>query len=216
MGKIRKTRIPRSKGIAETYIHIKDGPRGLSKEKARRYLEQHALVWAEQQFKHSVIVKVRVEEGSLKVWVLVGGLALFNLIANYGSFRSGIDHLVADSRAFSSSVIEHIKEDENVSEEAVLRTEKRLGVPGKIKRFLKSLDKLNSPDISHNDRQVEIQELREEFLGILELLDNQQDRELFMEQVPEPIRQAPNTPLPEPIPGVISLDVIRNEDDWEF
>ncbi|MEJ1380699.1 MAG: hypothetical protein RPT95_06990 [Candidatus Sedimenticola sp. (ex Thyasira tokunagai)] len=214
MGKKRKSRIPRSRGISETYIHIKDVPNGLSKEKARRYLEQHARIWAEQNFKESVIVKVRVEEGSLKVWVFVGGLTLFNFVANYGSFRSGIDHLVTDARTFSNYVIEHFGEDEGIPEAAVLRVERRLGVPGKIQRFLKSLDKFNSPDIDPNERHAKVQKLREEFIEILELLENDQDRELFMQQVPDNISHIPNVPLPEPIPGVLSLDVIRNEEDW--
>jgi hypothetical protein len=209
----RKTSRPRSKGIAETYIHIADVPRGLSKDKARQYLEQHVYAWAEQNFKNTVIVKVRVEEGSLKVWVLVGGLAIFNFVANYGSFRSGIDYLVSDARAFSDYVIEKFSEDENIPEGALLRTERRLGVPGKIQRYLKSLDKLNSPDIGQNQRQVKIEELREEFIEILELLDSPQDRELFIEEVPPNISQQPNVPLPEPIRGVISLEAIRNEED---
>ncbi len=215
MGSKRKSRKPRSRGIAETYIHIKDVPRGLTKEKARRYLEQHAHAWAERQFKKSVIVKVRVEEGSLKVWVLVGGITLFTFVANYGSFRSGIDYIVSDAKAFSSYVIEHFVEDENVPDTAVLRAERRLGVPGKIQRFLRSLDKLNSPNIGHNERQVKLQQLRTEFIEILELLENEQDRELFIEQVPDDIAHHPDAPLPEPIPGILSLDVIRNEEDWD-
>lgn len=213
--KKRKTSRPRSKGIAETYIHITDVPRGLSKDKARRYLEQHVYAWAELNFKNTVIVKVRVEEGSLKVWVLVGGLALFNFVANYGSFRSGIDHLVSDARAFSEYVIEHFSEDENIPEEAVLRAERRLGVPGKIQRFLKSLDKLNSPDIGQNQRQERLESLREEFMEILELLDDPRDRGLFLKQVPPSISQQSNIPFPEPIPGVISLEAIFNEEDWD-
>ena len=213
MGKKRKIRVPRSKGIAETYLHIKEVPRGLSKGKARRYLDKHARIWAEQKFKKSVIVKIRVEEGTLTVWVYVGVLTLFSFVVGYGSFRSGIDHLVSDARAFSDYVIENFGKDEGVPETAVFRAERRLGVPGKIQRFLKSLDQLNDPDIQPDERHVEIEELREEFIEIIELLENDQDRELFMEQVPDNISYYPGVPLPEPIRGVLSLDMIRNEED---
>lgn len=209
----RKRRIPRSKGIAETYIHIKDVPSNLSKRKAKNYLEENVKLWAEQRFKKPVVIKIRVEEGSLKVWVLVGGISLFNLVAGYGSFRSGIDHLVKDSKAFSNYVIEQFVQDENVSNTAVLRAEKRLGVPGKIQRFLKELNALNSTNLSHNDRELKIQKLHDEFINIIKLLDNEQDRELFMENVPVLIQQEQNHPLPEPIPGVLSLEVIRNEEN---
>lgn len=204
----RRIRVPRSRGIAETYIHIKDVPSSLSKEKAHRYLEQHALAWAEEKFNKSVLVKIRIEEGSLKIWVLVGVPLLFNLVASYGSFRSGIDAVVSDSKAFSNYVIEHFGEDEGVPEMAVLRTECRLGVPGKIQRFLKSLDKLNSLDTGHNERQIALQKIRAEFIEILELLESDQDRELFIEQLPENITHYPDMPLPEPIRGALSLDII--------
>lgn len=209
----RKIRVPRSRGIAETYIHIKNVPSGLSKEKAYLYLERHALIWAEEKFNKSVIVKIRVEEGSLKIWVLVGVPFLFNLVAGYGSFRSGIDAIVSDSKVFSNYVIEHFGEDEGVPEVAILRTECRLGVPGKIQRFLKSLDKLNSLDIEHNKRQIVLQKLRAEFMEILELLEDDQDRELFIEQLPESILHHPGAPLPEPIRGALSLNIIRDRED---
>lgn len=209
----RKERVPRSRGIAETYIHIKDVPNGLSKEEVQQYLEQHAFQWAEQSFKQSVIVKIRIEEGSIKIWVFVGVPLLYHLVSGYGSFRSGIDAIVSDSKAFSNYVIKRFGEDEGVPDMAVFRAECRLGVPGKIQRFLKLLDKLNSPDIGHRERQVELQKLRAEFIEILELLEDDQDRELFIKQLPEDILHHPIAPLPEPIRGVLSLGIIRNKED---
>lgn len=211
----RSNRRPRSRGIAETYIHIQDVPRGLSKNKAREYLELHVHAWAEDCFKNSVVVKIRTEEGSLKVWVLVGGLAIFEFVANYGSFRTGIDHLVSDARVFSELVIDRFAADKHIPEDVLYRTERRLGVPGKIQRFLKSLDNLNSPNMTRQQRDEETERLREEFLEIIELLDNDQDRDLFMNEVPGNVSQQPNRPLPDPIRGIVSLEAIRNDDDWD-
>ena len=210
----KRNRRPRSRGIAETYIHILEVPRELSKEKVRNYMERHVHAWAEDRFKNFVVVKIRTEEGSLKVWVLVGGLAIFQFVANYGSFRTGIDHLVSDARAFSEFVINRFAADKHIPEDILYRTERRLGVPGKIQRFLKSFDNLNSPGVSQQRRHEETERLRKEFLEIIELLDNEQDRDLFMEEVPPNISQQPNRPLPDPIRGVISLEAIRNEEDW--
>ena len=42
----------------------------------------------------------------------MGGITLFNFVANYGSFRSSIDYIVSDAKAFSSYVIEHFVENE--------------------------------------------------------------------------------------------------------
>ena len=93
-------------GIAETYIHIKDVPPNVSKEKALNYLKKNAHSWAEETFNRHLVVEIQVEEGSLKAWVFVGGVALFEFVSNYGSFRSGIDHIVSDAKVFSEIVIE--------------------------------------------------------------------------------------------------------------
>ncbi|MEZ0148545.1 MAG: hypothetical protein AB9Q22_00265 [Candidatus Reddybacter sp.] len=45
----RKKRRSRAKGIAETYIHIKDIPESLTKEEARLYLEKNIYKWAEKK-----------------------------------------------------------------------------------------------------------------------------------------------------------------------
>lgn len=173
----------KSRGIAETYIHIKDVPLNLSTEKALRYLKSNAHLWAEETFNKSVVVEIQVEEGSLKAWVFVGGVALFGFVSNYGSFRSGIDHMVSDAKVFSEIVIERFETDQHIPEAAIARTEKRLGVPGKIQRFYRSLDKLNSDDMSNNDRHIEIDRLQDEFVEILELLDYEEDKRQFSEDV---------------------------------
>jgi hypothetical protein len=202
----RKKRRSRAKGIAETYIHIKDVPESLTKDEVYLYFQQNVEVWAKKSFRNKVYVKISIEDGSLIVRVLVGGLALANLVVIYGGFRSGIDHLVKDSRNFSSTVIEHFKQDEHVPDQLIIRAERRLGVPGKIQRFYKSIDKLNSTDVSHNRREEMIDNLKDEFISILELLEAEEDRGLFIAEVPENIvSQLPQT-LPAPIIGSITLN----------
>ncbi len=173
----------RKGGIAETYIHIKDVPSEVSIEKTRIYLEENAHRWAMQVFKKSVTVEITVEEGSLKVWVLVGGIAIYELVAGYGSFRSGVDYIVSDAKDFSEQVIERFESDQHIPDELMFRTERRLGVPGKIQRFYKFLDKLNSDEVSNRERQEEIDHLQEEFIQIIRLLDHEEDKTRFADEV---------------------------------
>ena len=167
------------------------------------YLQENVGIWAKESFKNKVYVKISVEEGSLIVRVLVGGLALANLVTIYGGFRSGIDYVVKDSREFSEAVIEHFKKDEHVTDQAIIRAERRLGVPGKIQRFYKSIDKLNSTDVSHNQRDEMIDKLKDEFISIIELLEVDKDRELFISELPDSIVAQFPQALPEPIAGTI-------------
>lgn len=180
---------PRSIGIAETYININSLGSVFTSDQIKSYLDKHAKEWAQDYFGMSIIVKVRVEDGSLKIWVFVGAITIYNLISGYGSFRSGIDHLVNDAKHFSEFVIEQFKEDENIPSEAIVRTERRLGIPGKIQRYLRKLDKLTNVDASGRQRQELIEELKEEFFQIMTLLDNTKDIELLIHNTPENIKQ---------------------------
>jgi hypothetical protein len=208
-----KKRHSRARGIAETYIHIKDLPGSLNKESARIYLNEHIYSLAEQHFKGKVYLEVTIEDGSIIARVKVGGQALMILLATYGGIRAGIDYLVDDSYQFSDTIIERFIEDENIPDQAIIRVERRLGVPGKIQRFYKKLDKLNSHDRSHNQKKEAIDELKEELISIIELLESDKDREVFLSELPEYITPDPDSPLPEPIRGAITFNIYRNEED---
>ncbi|EOX3395697.1 hypothetical protein ACPFUL_003660 [Vibrio cholerae] len=205
----------RSRGIAGTYIYIKDVPDGLSKEKIKLFLDEKVSHWAESKFKTSVRVVVEVEDGSIKVKIGIGAVALYTMVVNYGSFRTGIDYIVKDARAFSEYVIEQTKAQEHIPDGAISRTEKRLGVPGKIQRYLKEIDNLNSHDLSHNERQEKLEELKEEFLNIIELLEDDRDRDSFAQAVPVHCKPPIDQPWPDPIYGAFTLQSYRDENILE-
>ncbi|MEH6503793.1 MAG: hypothetical protein V7682_07845 [Cycloclasticus sp.] len=223
-----KNKFSRVSGIASTYIHLKDMPRGLSLEEAHEYLERIARKWAKLQYNREFDVNVLVEEGSLIGRIVLSGVTIYGLVAGYGSFRSGIDHIVEDGHAFSSHVIDQFENDYHITDDAIIRAERRLGVPGKIQRFFVRLDGLNSDDLSRNEREVEIEKLQQEFIKIIELLPDDRDRAIFQEAAnSEPHetnelidRQPPNVPFewpfdPFPIPeggNVPRIAGPRNED----
>ncbi|MEC6831200.1 hypothetical protein VXS06_05400 [Photobacterium toruni] len=202
----------RSRGIAGTYIYIKDVPDGLSKEKIKFFLDEKVSSWAEAKFKTSVRVVIEVEDGSIIVKIGIGAVALYTMVANYGSFRTGIDYIVKDARTFSEYVIEQTKAEENIPNDAISRTEKRLGVPGKIQRYLKDIDKLNSLNLSHVERQERLDGLKAEFLNIIELLEDNRDRNAFAEAIPMDCKLPINHPWPEPIYGAFTLLPFRDEE----
>ena len=57
----------------------------------------------------------------------------------------------------------------------------RLGVPGKIQRLFKKSNKLDK--LNNYDRDELVEELRQELTSILDLMDEQRDRELLLENV---------------------------------
>jgi hypothetical protein len=212
----RIKRRSRAKGIAETYIHIKDVPESLTKEKVREYLLTHVGIWAERSFKYEVKIQISIEDGSLIARVRVGGQTLVAMLALYGGIRAGIDYLVDDAWAFSDTVIEHFVQDEHIPDQSIVRAERRLGVPGKIQRFYKRLDKLNSDEYNHNQRQEEIEYLQDEFISIIELLEAPEDRESFIADTPNLISSQLHEPLPAPVHGAISLEDNNEDEDQLF
>lgn len=129
--------------IAETYIHFKIEPTDIFIEESKAYLFYRSQSIANEIFHYDINVYVRVESGSYKAWVTVVG-AIFIGISQYGSFRSGIDHIVNDARTFSEHVISDFINESGVKEERIFRLERRLGVSGKIQRVLKRIDQLES------------------------------------------------------------------------
>ncbi len=178
----------RSRGIAETYIHIKYDYNLKKKthEEIKYYLEANSQKWAIKYFKQQVDITITIEEGSLKAWIIVGGL-LYQGIAGYGSFRAGIDFMVKDAKSFSNYAIEQFYQHEHIPQTDIIRNERRLGIPGKIQRLLKKSDKLN---MNQNNRNNLVEELKEELLEILDLLDNENDKDLLLQNVPDEIRWA--------------------------
>lgn len=203
MTTIRK---PRSRGLGGTYFHFRDVPSGMSSIEVQQFLADHTATWAAEIFDRPIVVEVIVVEGSIKAKLVYGGLTLVNILASYGSLRDGIDHVVADTARVSNLVIERFLAHEGLAEDDVYRIERRLGVPGKIQRFFRSLDYLNSDEISNRERGELIEELQEEFLSILVLLDDEKDQELFRQYVPNEDVNPPDLPNPDPIRGAFTLD----------
>lgn len=184
--------------IAETYIHLTMDTSSEFRDATERYLYHEANKISQEILRREFEILVRVEEGSFKVWVIIIGT--FAFISNYGSFRSGIDFIVKDSRQFSQLVIDEFLHESSIPEEKVFRLERRLGVPGKIQRLFKEIDRFerkNHPEIS-NEIKNEVDKLKKEILKILEQIEEEKDREMFLHSLPEPIRRELPRQLPKP------------------
>ncbi|MCO4244614.1 hypothetical protein ACFOW3_23530 [Acidovorax facilis] len=126
--------------LAQTYVHFKTDASPEKLDVARKYFLYVAALSASEHFKNEVLIDLRVEEGSLKGWITVAG-ALYAGICAYGSFREGIDYLVKDGKEFSDFVIKRTLSDAAPPAGALVRAERRLGVPGQISRLLPLVEK---------------------------------------------------------------------------
>lgn len=155
--------------LAQTYIHLSKVPRSLgTDEKFADLIQALALNIAPRYYGPECLLELELEEGSIKARLAVLG-ALYLAIGEYGDFRSGLDQLIRDARAFSQHVIADTIAAAGVPEDDVIRLERRLGLPGQIRR---ALERLETND--HTDDEV-----RELVLRLLTDVADAHDRRLI-------------------------------------
>ncbi|WP_299494584.1 hypothetical protein [uncultured Shewanella sp.] len=75
----------------------------LTLQEAELYLEELTSKYANLIYDQQTEIYVQLQEGSLKVTLAVVG-ALYIGIGQYGSFHSGIDYMIKDSKSLMSLV----------------------------------------------------------------------------------------------------------------
>ncbi len=190
--------------LAQTYLHLIVAPSERQISETLEYVQYLGAVSAREHFRQDVELELRLEQGSLKGWLtVVGGLYLG--LSNYGSLREGIDYAVKDSRQFSAWIIEKFKSEVQMPPSALYRTERRLGLPGKIQRLYPLLEETSNL-IGGRDKveaQRRLKQVQDQLTSIAaELSDSGETLvlERIEEMIPAPIRDRlppPQPPTPE-------------------
>ena len=83
-----------------------------------------------------------------------------------------------------------IKKKEGISQTEIIRTERRLGIPGKIQRVFKKIDKIKR--INKGDKEIlNIEkEIKHDLKRIFEQIVKQKDRDLLFSNLPEMYRES--------------------------
>ena len=160
------------------------------------YLSQVGKLPSES-FKYSNEIKISIEfdEGSTKAKIVAWGMIIYLGIGNYGSFRTGIEHIVSDARQVSEFVVSHLKNDQRISDNNIVRYERRTGIPGRINAVYRRIDYLekNLTNLSQNEVQNKIASIKQEISNITYILDPI-ELELFINE----LEAVYSNDLPEP------------------
>ena len=191
--------------LAQTYLHLIVQPTARQVADTNEYVQYLGAISARDYFRQDVELELRIEPGSLKVWLSVVG-SLYLGLSNYGSLREGIDYAVKDSRAFSALIIEMFKGEVQMPPNALYRTERRLGLPGKIQRLYPLLEETSSLMDNHDNAEAEkrLKQIQEQLTAIADELSNTEDTKLMErieKMIPAPIRDRlppPQSPYPGP------------------
>lgn len=191
--------------LAETYFHLDVRLPEADAVELRSYLYRRASAYGEGLFGQTAEFDVNVEDGSIRAWLIVVG-ALYIGIGQYGSFRSGIDYAIKDARSFSEHVLEDVRNSE-ISDSEILRFERRLGVPGKIKRVFRRLERLEAhgQNLSKTEYEGEIRLISRGLHSIFRAMDDERDRALLFDSLPIELRAT----LPERLPTPEYNDIQR-------
>jgi len=180
--------------LAELYINLDVCASPEEKEAVINYLSEVGHRYANEYFRHGSSISLEVEDGSLKIWLTVLG-GLYLSIGQYGSFRAGLDFLAEDARSFGDTVKGSFFREANVPNHKITRVERRLGIPGKINRLLRKLEKMEEADTTNKFTRDEIIQIRGMIQNIVIKLDDPKDKKVFLENLPEFVRESP---VPQP------------------
>lgn len=201
--------------IAETYIRIKIPATKNNKERLISILAKEAEIYSKEFFKGKIKYRIVVEEGSLKGKITIYGaiIVLIEGVSNYGSFRQGLQQIISDSQHFSENVIEHTKQNDNSYRINTERTERRLGLPGRLKRTLDRINYLEQhiDDLPLNQVRRELTELKQDLSNIINSLDTQ-ERNSLEQFLPNDLRNSLPAPNERGTQEMINRYAIKEEE----
>lgn len=134
---------------------------------------------------------VEFEDGSLKSRLKIFGKLAIGALVMYGGVRTGVDYIIRDSQAITEHVAITLSNDPNVGNQ-IRRVERRLGIPGKIKRLYNDINKLQNDrdNLTEIEQTRLVEKIQNNFESLLDELDNQEIQTvrqyLMQENIPVP------------------------------
>jgi len=173
--------------IGQSYIRFDFEPDEKFKIALKNYLLYRGKKYAKEIYNKEFVVDefyflVELDEGSLKSRLKIFGKLLIGSLLTYGGIRTGIDYVIQDSRQITEHIVQDLSNEPSISESTIGRVERRLGVPGKIKRLYKSIDRLNSEreNLSPNQQQELIEYISKQYSNLVNSLAYPE--QLYLEQ----------------------------------
>lgn len=205
--------------IGETYIKFDFEFSEFNKSKVKEaYLSQVGALSKEYLRNEKVFkISIEYEKGSLKTRIVIWASAIYMGIANYGSFRAGLREVINDVKHFSEVVIDRIDDDPRIDQNDIIRTEKRLGLPGRLKELYNRIDayERNLNQLSNAQQQTELIAIKTEIASLVQLL-SEQDKTAFLADLNNNYSQNLPNPNQRRTTYLINRYGLKPEEDIEF
>jgi hypothetical protein len=175
--------------LSETYIKFDfeytEINRKLIKDAYLEYTASQSRIFLKNINEEDLIISIEYEKGSLKTRIIVWGTSIYLVVANYGSFRSGIREMVNDSKDFSEFISHTITNDPQIDQNNIIRVQKRTGILGRLDEIFIQVDSLqrNINNLTPNQVQQQLAIIKQEIANISVVL-NQNDKNAFLNALP--------------------------------
>lgn len=183
--------------ISETYIKLNIEYDSDKKEKIVRTLRSTTeKIVSDYKYNDGLVLVIELEKGSLKVKIAVYGTIIIQLIAEYETIRQGLTQVCNDVKWISERVIENARANSYEIDRNIIRTEKRTGLIGRLKRTIDKIENLQRSLTDQSNRQtlIGLNSLKQDLSNIIELL-SEQERQAILNSLNDDVKN--NLPRPE-------------------
>jgi len=181
--------------IGQAYIRLDIKADSEFKEAYEQFLLYKGKLYAKEFYKKDLIVDglyfaVELEDGTLKSRLKIFGKITITSLIAYGGIRTGIDYVIKDSQVITEHIARDVANEQSIGADRIGRVERRLGVPGKIKRLYNHIDKLstNRNNLTENEQEEIIHRIQRNFEELIYELDPTEVKiilqELIQNQIP--------------------------------
>jgi len=215
--------------LGQTYIRFDFKANEEFKTALEKYLLHKGKIYAKEFFHKELVFDefyfvVETEEGSLKSRLKIFGKIAVGALIAYGGIRTGVDYLIQDTRRITNHIVEDLANEPNINPNSIGRVERRLGVPGKLKRLYDDIQYLenNRENLTEQDQRNLLNRISNRYDNLINELDQpvieqmQVDLEQknFYPQIQQ-LREQNQLPISDDEYRLPQLNAIREDDEYE-
>ncbi|QOC24088.1 hypothetical protein IC757_08300 [Wenzhouxiangella sp. AB-CW3] len=175
-------------------------------EPSRNYLQDLVGQFASAIYRQDTDVDVQFRQGSLEVMVVIVG-SLYVAIGNYGSFRSGLNQVIEDSKVLKDLLISSLRKD-GIAGSAILEQKRHNATPERVRRLLRRIDRFERqlPKLGEDEAKYRLERLLKAVQQLTAEMEFSEDIDLLMTNLDERFRPPPEA-IPMPRRKVLDSEV---------
>jgi len=169
--------------LAAYYFHFDFKVEEYFAEEYKNNVTEIVRVISSEIYNQNVKVEINIENGSTKKWIAIAG-ALYLAIGNYGSFRSGIDQIIDDSKVIQK-VIESKFLKSGLKKDQIIEEKRIISTPDRLRKLYLRLDRFekNYNTLTIEEKEKDLSSIKELISRLVYDIDSEEDLELLKKDI---------------------------------